>query len=143
MRQDNVVHILDLPKEILLFILKKLDNIDVLYSFLGINNQRLDIIAQEQMFSDALNFAPISQDTYEISSIFGSVLNRFCHDILPRIHRNVNSLIVESVSMECILSAGTYPNLTKLKLCNFNQEIILRYFTSKKLIFSNIRTHQY
>jgi hypothetical protein len=142
MKQDNV-HIFDMPNEILLFILKKLDNMDVLYSFLGINDQRLDIIAQEQIFSDTLNFAPTSQYTNEISSISGSVLDRFCNDILPRIHQNVNSLIVELLSMECILSAGTYPNLTKLKLCNFNQEIILRYFTSKKLIFSNIWTDHY
>jgi hypothetical protein len=142
MKQDNV-HIFDMPNEILLFILKKLDNMDVLYSFLGINDQRLDIIAQEQIFSDTLNFAPTSQYTNEISSISGSVLDRFCNDLLPRIHQNVNSLIVEPLSMECILSAGTYPNLTKLKLCNFNQEIILRYFTSKKLIFSNIWTDHY
>ncbi len=96
MNQHNV-HLLDLPNEILFLILKKLDNVDVLHSLLGINNRQLDIIAQEQIFSNILNFVSISQTADEIS---GSILNRFCIDILPRIHENVKSLILESVSME-------------------------------------------
>ena len=105
MNQHNV-HLLDLPNEILFLILKKLDNVDVLYSLLGINNQRLEIIAQEQIFTNILNFVSISQSTDEISSISDSILDRFCIDILPRIHKNVKSLILESVSMERILRAG-------------------------------------
>jgi hypothetical protein len=114
--------------------LKKLDNIDVLYSLLGINNQRLEIIAQEQMFTNILNFVSVSQSTDEISSIVGSTLERFCVDILPRIHRNVKSLILESISMECILRAANYPNLTELKLFNFKKAILSRYFMGKIFI---------
>ncbi|CAF4683102.1 unnamed protein product, partial [Rotaria sp. Silwood2] len=124
MNQHNV-HLLDLPNEILFLILKKLDNIDVLYSLWDINNQRLHIIAQEQIFTNILNFVSISQSTDEISS---TILNRFCISILPRIHKNVKSLIVDSNSMECILRAGNYPNLTELKLFNFNKAIVSRYF---------------
>ena len=40
MTLDNV-QLFDLPNEILFLILKKLDNTDVLYSLLGINNLRL------------------------------------------------------------------------------------------------------
>ncbi|CAF2850656.1 unnamed protein product [Rotaria sp. Silwood2] len=130
MNQNNI-HLLDLPNEILFLILKKLDNIDVLYSLHGINNQRLDIIAHEQIFSNVLNFVSISQPTDEISLISGSILNRFCNDILPKIHEKVKSLTLDSVSMECILRAGNYPNLTELKLFNFNKIIISRYFISK------------
>jgi hypothetical protein len=115
----------------LFLILKKLENIDVLYSLLGINNQRLDIIAQEQIFSNILNFVSMSQSTDEISSISDSILNQFCISILPRIHRNVKSLILESGSMECILGASHYPNLTELKLFNFNKAIVSRYFMGK------------
>jgi hypothetical protein len=118
MNQHNV-HLLHLPNEILFLILKKLDNIDGLYSLLGINNQRLDIILQQQIFSNILNFVSISQSSDEISSISGSILDRFCISILPRIHENVKSLIVESVSMEHILGAAIYPNLTELKIFNF------------------------
>lgn len=121
-------HILDLPDEILLLILKKLDNIDVLYGLLGINNRRLDVIAQEKIFTDVLNFVSISDLTEEISPISSSVLNQFCNDILPRIHKNVKSLIVDSVSFECILGATTYPNLTQLKIFNFNKAFVSRYF---------------
>ncbi len=130
MNQHNV-HFLDLPNEILFFILKKLENIDVLHSLLGINNQRLYIIAQEQIFNNILNFVSISQSTSEISSISDSILGRFCNSILPKIHKNVKSLILESGSMECILRAGNYPNLTELKLYNFNEAIFSRYFMGK------------
>ncbi|CAF3934677.1 unnamed protein product, partial [Rotaria sp. Silwood1] len=106
---EHNVHLLALPNEILLLTLKKLDNIDVLYSLLGINNQRLDIIAQHQIF------------------------NRFCVDILPRVHQNVKSLIVEFGSLECILRAGNYPNLTELQLFNFNKAVISRCFMDDSL----------
>jgi hypothetical protein len=130
MNQHNI-HLLDLPNEILFLILKKLDNIDVLYSLFDINNQRLRIIAQLQIFSNILNFVHISQLTDEISSISGSALDRFCDDVLPRIHENVKSLILESASMERILRAGIYPNLTELKIFNFNEAIVSRYFIGK------------
>ncbi|CAF3701396.1 unnamed protein product [Rotaria sp. Silwood1] len=132
MNQHNVC-LLDLPNEILFLILKKLDNIDVLYSLLGINNQRLNIIAQEQNFTNILNFVSISQSTDEISSISAAILNRFCIDILPRIHKNVKSLSIESIYLEYILGAGHYPNLTELKLFNLNKEIFLRYLIGDSL----------
>jgi hypothetical protein len=122
------VHLLDLPDEILLIILKKLNNIDVLYSLLNINNERLNILAQEKTFSNTLNFV----STDNISSINLCKLDRFCIDILPRIHYNVKCFILEPISMERILLAADYPNLTELKLFNFKREIALPYFTSKQ-----------
>ncbi len=133
MNQHNA-HLLDLPNEILFLILKNLANVDVLYSLFGINNQRFDIIAQEQIFTNILNFVSTSQSTNEISSISDSILDRFCISILPRIHKNVKSLILESVSMECILRAGNYPNLTELKLFNFTEAIFSHYLMGKILI---------
>ncbi|CAF0957244.1 unnamed protein product [Rotaria sordida] len=140
MNQHNF-HLLDLPNEILFLILRKLDNIDVLYSLLGINNQRVEIIVQRQIFTSTLNFASISQSTDEISSISGSILDRFCIDILPKIHKNVKSLILEPVSMDRILRAGNYPNLSELKLFNFNKAIFSRYFMDDTL-FGNISKEQ-
>ncbi|CAF1418427.1 unnamed protein product [Rotaria sordida] len=102
---------LDLPDEILLIILKKLNNIDVLYSFLNINNQRLNIIAQEKIFTNILNFTSIDN----ISSNDCLKLDRFCTaDLIKR-----------------ILLATNYPNLTKLKIFNFKEEIVLYYFTNE------------
>jgi hypothetical protein len=130
MNQRNV-HLLDLPNEMILLILKKLANVYVLHSFLGINNQRLDIIAEEEVFSNILSFVSISQSTNEITSISDSILERFCISILPRIYHNVKSLSVESSSMKCILGAGLCPNLTTLKLYNFNQTIVPSFFLGK------------
>ncbi|CAF3358699.1 unnamed protein product [Rotaria sp. Silwood2] len=136
---QHKVHLLDLPNEILFFILRKLCNIDVLYSLRDINNQRLEIIAQQQIFTNILNFVCISQSTDEISSISASILDRFCSSILPRIHINVKSLILESVSIERILRVANYPNLTKIKIFNFNKAIVSRYFIDDSLFGHNFK----
>jgi hypothetical protein len=91
MNQRNV-HLLDLPNEMILLILKKLANVYVLHSFLGINNQRLDIIAEEEVFSNILSFVSISQSTNEITSISDSILERFCISILPLLSRSTSNL---------------------------------------------------
>jgi hypothetical protein len=124
MSRSNI-NLLDLPDEILLLILKKLNNIDVLYSFIEVNNSHLNSLAQEKIFSDTLNFV----STDNVSAIDQQKLDRFCKDILTKIHSNVKCFILEPLSMERILLAAEYPNLTELKLFNFTQEV---YFTSKK-----------
>jgi hypothetical protein len=121
------IHLLDLSDEILLIILKKMNNIDVLDALLNINNERLSVLAQEKIFSNILDFASIDNK----SLVHCNKLNRFCIEILPKIHLNVKYFILEPISMERILLAANYPNLTKLKIFNFKQEISLYYFTSK------------
>jgi len=59
MNQSDI-HLLDLPDEILIIILKKLDNIDVLYSLFGVNNERLDRLVDDNVFTNILNFARTS-----------------------------------------------------------------------------------
>ncbi|CAF3378951.1 unnamed protein product [Rotaria socialis] len=132
-------HLLDLPNEILLIILRKLNNIDVLYSLLDINNGRLDIIAQENTFTNVLNF--VHTDNI-------SLIDRFCIYILPRIHHTIKYFILKPVFMERILRAAVYPNLTELKLFNFEQQIASKYFTGLSLrdlpsttFYSSILTH--
>jgi hypothetical protein len=124
------LHLLDLPNEILLNILKKLDNVDVLYSLLGIDNDRVDSLAQQEIFTNTLNF--VSND--HNSLIIDSIVDRFCNHILLRIHSNVKCLIVEPVSMERIFLAAHYPNLSELKLYNFQRETTLRYLTGKQVL---------
>ncbi|CAF3223958.1 unnamed protein product, partial [Rotaria sp. Silwood2] len=106
MNQSNV-NLLDLPNEILIIILKKLDNMDVLYSIMNVGNQRLDNLVLEKAFTKTLNFV-LTTSNDDIFSIDDSILNRFCINILPRIDHNVKSLILESVSMERILLAAGY-----------------------------------
>ena len=134
---QHSVNLVDLPNEILFLILRKLSNVDVLYSLLNINNQRLETIAQQEIFTNILNFVSIPRSNDEIPSISVSMLVRFCASILPRIHTNVKTLIVESGSMESILRAAIYPNLTKLKIYNFNQAIVSRYFMGEFFMLTN------
>jgi hypothetical protein len=129
MNQSNV-RFVDLPNEILFIILKKLDNMDVLYSFLGVDNQRLDMIVQGKTFTETLNFV-LTASLDDILSIADSILNRFCINILPRIGHNIKSLILESESIERVLLAADYPNLAELKLFNFKDKIASCYFTGK------------
>ncbi|CAF4805014.1 unnamed protein product, partial [Rotaria sp. Silwood1] len=134
------INLLDLPDEILLLILKKLNNIDVLYSLIDVNNDHLNSLAQEKTYSHTLNFASIDND----SVIDQEKLDRFCKIILPKIHENVKYFILEPLSMECILLTADYPNLTELKLFNFTEEICLKYFTndsSLRHIFQEKLTH--
>jgi hypothetical protein len=100
--------------------MKKLDNIDVLYSFVDINNDRLNILAQENIFTNTLDFVSPLTDSYSIPD---PILNRFCLHILPRIHHNVKYLVLESSYMERFLLAADYPYLAELKVLNFNQDI--------------------
>ncbi|CAF2853479.1 unnamed protein product, partial [Rotaria sp. Silwood2] len=119
------VHLLDLPNEMLFNILKKLENVDVLYSFFGINNERLEKIIEDEFFFNSLNIALITEN----STIIDSILDRFCDYIFPRIYFNVKCFIVEPEFMERILLATPYPNLTELKLFNFQRDSSLHYFT--------------
>ncbi|CAM4815973.1 unnamed protein product [Rotaria magnacalcarata] len=121
------IHLLDLPDEILLIILKRLNNIDVLYSLLDINNGRLNILAQENTFINTVKFITIDDMC---------LIDRFCSDILPRIHQNVKCFIIDPVFMERILLATTYPNLNKLEIFHFQQQIVLNYFTDESSLQS-------
>ncbi|CAF2701700.1 unnamed protein product [Rotaria sp. Silwood2] len=126
---QSTVTLLDLPIEILHIILKKLDNMDVLYSLLGIDNQRLDTIVLDKTFTKSLNFV-LRTTTDDLMPIIGSMLDRFCIDILPKIDYNVKSLTLHSESMERILAAD-FPNLSELRLYNVNNNTISRYFTNE------------
>ncbi|CAF1342739.1 unnamed protein product [Rotaria magnacalcarata] len=130
MNQFNT-HLLDLSNEILFIILKKLGNVDVLYSLFGIKNQRIDALLEDDVFTNILNFITIS-------SIIDAKLDRFCTYILPKKHNYIRKFILDAAYMERILRAGDYPNLTYLELFKFTQEIVLRNFTT----FRHICQHQ-
>ncbi|CAF4184346.1 unnamed protein product [Rotaria sordida] len=100
---------------------------NILYSLIGIGNKRLENVAQNKIFTNTLSF--VSDDFDNICSLNDSMVDRFCIEILPQIQDNVRCLIIESMNMERILVASNYPNLTELKIFNFNKEIVSRYFT--------------
>ncbi|CAF1183127.1 unnamed protein product [Adineta steineri] len=104
---------------------------DVLYSLFDVDNQRLHMIVKEKTFTNTLTFV-LTTITGHVLSIADSITDRFCINILPNIDYNIKSLILESQSMERILLAANYPNLTELKLYNVNDHIVSRHFTAFK-----------
>ena len=123
------VHLLHLPDEILIIILKKLGNTDVLYSLFGIKNQRIDALVADDVFTSILNFVE--------PSVIDVKLDRFCTSILPQKHHCIRKLILYTRYMERILLTGDYPNPNSLELYNFEQEIVCRYFTGMHFWFSS------
>jgi hypothetical protein len=108
----KTVHLLDLPDEILLIIMKKLGSMNVLYSLLGVN-QRLDQMARTINYAKSLDFS--TKLSYSRLRSINYVNTRFCHEILPQIHHNIISLTFDRlISMTCVLLAGKYPNLSTI-----------------------------
>ncbi|CAF4147029.1 unnamed protein product, partial [Rotaria sordida] len=111
----------DLPDEILLFIFKELNNIEVLYSLMDIN-KRLNKIVHDSTFTSHLSLLRHYPD-HSIYPLTDSMLDRFCSKILPEMHHKIKWIKLESPSMKRILLATNYPNLYGLSLYNLDKEI--------------------
>ena len=119
----------DLPDEILLIILKKLTNVEVLYSLIGVN-KRFNKIVHDSIFTSNLTLIRrLSNDS--IDPLPYPILDRFCLQILPEIHHKIKWLNIESSSMERILLSTNYPNLYGLGLYNIDIEKTKQLFTGK------------
>ncbi|CAF1303127.1 unnamed protein product [Rotaria magnacalcarata] len=105
---------------------------NVLYSLIGV--QGLDLLAQDKIFTNSLNFVLANNDP-----ITEQILNRFCNSILPRIHDNVKCLVLETTIMDRILRAGIYSNLTQLKIFKFQTNIFSRFCTEELLFRHNFK----
>ncbi|CAF1150043.1 unnamed protein product [Rotaria sordida] len=122
----STVNILDLSDEMVLTILNKLNNIDVLYSFIGVN-RKLDRLARDITFTQSIDLATISSNEHD-DSRNESRLDRFCFDIIPRIQDNIECLTLDPLSTDRVLSIGSYSKLHKLTLVNFQLEMASRIF---------------
>jgi hypothetical protein len=123
----NNLNILDLPDEVLLIIFKKLITIDALYSLVNVNKRfdRLVLNALHIRNLDTTNM--VIKSYYDRTfSISNNILSEICQKILPRIHHQLNELIVDQNSMEHILTVN-YPQLDSLSLVNFPNEILFQY----------------
>ncbi len=63
------------------------------------------------------------------------MINQFFPFILPQIHHNIKTLLLEPLSMQQILVACDYPNLDKLIIKSIKPEDFLNYFSGKKHFF--------
>jgi hypothetical protein len=81
------IQLTDIPDEILLLILTKLSNIEVLYSLIGVNI-RLDKIASDPIFTDHLSLLKRSSNGV-INSLDDSLFDRLYSEILPTIRHKI------------------------------------------------------
>ncbi|CAF1526051.1 unnamed protein product [Rotaria sordida] len=131
----NYLSIVDLPNEILLIIFNKLKTVDALYSLVDIN-QRFDRLVFDSLHIRNLDTTSITiKSYYEWNfSIDNNLLSKISEKILPRIHHQLNELIVEQYSMERILFTVNYPQLYSLSLVNFQEEILFQYLTGDSVL---------
>jgi hypothetical protein len=131
--EDLSIKIDTLPDETLIFILRKLSNIEVLHSFIGVN-KRLNRIAHDSIFVNNLTLFERSLNG-SIHPLPYSRLERFFVEILPSIHHRIQWLNLESTPMESILLATDYPSLHGLGLYGIDVEKALSLFTGRSIHF--------
>ncbi|CAF4021254.1 unnamed protein product, partial [Rotaria sordida] len=129
--EHSCVRLDDLPDEILLIIFQKLNNCDVLYSFMGLN-ERLDTILYDKIFTINLSLIKyVHGSSYQ----FNIILDRFSLEILPKINDKIERLSIESSFIKRILLATNYPNLHALDLYEFEPETASTLFRGKIFFF--------
>jgi hypothetical protein len=104
----------DLPDEILSMIFKKLDNCYVLYSFMGLN-QRFDKILNGSICIK--NLTLIKSIDISLYQSTDTILDRFCLEILSKIHDKIEQINIEPSFLDRILLTN-YPNLRTITLYN-------------------------
>ncbi|UJR22254.1 hypothetical protein I4U23_025315 [Adineta vaga] len=132
---DKIACILSLPDELLLAILKKLNNIDALYSLVDIH-EKLDRVVCDANCSRTVDLTTILPHGGLHDSLEDHIINRFQTLILSHIHKYLKSLTVEAVLFQNILHMNNYPNLHMLTLHNLEGEVACRIFTSMLLDLS-------
>ncbi|CAF3203245.1 unnamed protein product, partial [Rotaria sp. Silwood2] len=137
MLTNNEINILDLPDEMLLYILKKLNNIDILYSLVDVN-QRFDRLILNSLYTHDLNFTTNSLMNYK-SKEYNEVLDRICKIILPKIHHQINKLTLGQFSLEHVLCTFNFPKLNSLSLVSFQFEALLPYIVECSILYYLIR----
>ncbi|CAF4173351.1 unnamed protein product [Rotaria socialis] len=131
---NSSIELSDLPNEILMIILKKLFNVEVLYSLIGVN-KRLHAIVYDPIFTNCLTLMRCVSDD-SIDPLPDSILDRLCSQILPEIHHKIKCLNLESSSMKRILLATSYPNLCELGLYDSEIETVLSLITDESSLTS-------
>lgn len=122
------VNIVNLSDEILLYIFKMINNFELLYSIVGIN-QRLDKIACDISITHSLDLTHISLNDRS-NSRTNEILDRFSMEILPQISHKIEFLAVQSSIFHRIFRSHNYPNLCKLTLDNVKLDMASQIFNS-------------
>ncbi len=133
MSNNNKINILDLPDEMLLSIFNKLNNVDILYLLVDVN-QRFDRLALNSLYIHDLDLTINSLLDCK-SKKYYEVLDRICKSILPRIHHKINKLTLGQLSMERVLNTFNFLQLHSLSLVSIQLKRLSIYITG---MFYNI-----
>ena len=87
--EGSLLTLIDLPDEVLLLILKNLDNIEVLYLFIDLN-KRFNKLVHDSIFTNHLTMIRCSSNG-SFDRLDDQILNRFCSQILPSIYHTVRA----------------------------------------------------
>jgi hypothetical protein len=131
-------NLLDLPNEIILIIMKKLDMVDVLYSLVNVT-QRFDHLVFNPTYIRTLDITCLRRELFpdRIYSTDSHVLERICQNIIPRINHQVNELITDQHSIERVLHTADYPQLHSLSLIDIDENFLLNLFQGKLFTFAS------
>ena len=135
--ENSFVQLNDLPDEILMLILKKLNIDQIFYSLSGVNT-RLNTLMHDTIFTSHVKLMRYCSNNF-INPLSETILDRFCTEILPTIHHKIQWLDVESTCMERVLHCKAYPNLYRLGLYNLEKENAEHLFKSKIFYFNCLR----
>ena len=133
--QRSHPNLLDLPNEILLIILNKLDMVDVFYSLVGVSG-RLDQLVFHPSYIRHVNMTSIDMRSMftHAFSIENQVLERICKNVLPRMrHQSITEVTVEQGAMDHLLQTINYSQICALSLFNCSEQAIRSYLTGKWL----------
>jgi hypothetical protein len=133
------MNLFDLPDEILLFILKKLNVVDVLFRLSGLHS-RFDQLLFDRVYVRELDFTIKSWDD-SISPMDDLVIDRVCEKILPHINDKIMKLTLEPNATERILRAVDYPKLSSLSLMNFSKKTLIQHLTGDDNHFFEINKY--
>lgn len=147
--EHTLIELGNFPNEILLVILKKLKNIEVLNFVIDVY-KRLNRIGGDRTFTSHLSLIICSSNNSLYRPLPEPMLNRFCSQISPEIHDKINLLDLESAFMQRIL-VTKYPNLNRLGLYGIDVAVVSNsktWFDSNEFsniqlfnIFQNLRSH--
>ena len=127
---SSIVGMMDLPDEIIIRIWNNLNNVDVLYSLVGVN-KRLNRLVRDPLYTRSIQLTQIDSQTNKYCSLPDSIIDRYCSHILPHIHQCIECLVLEPFSMERILHSGHYPRLRKLILTKIGADFVIRHLNGK------------
>ena len=127
------MNIINLPDEMLLTIFERMNMVDVFYSLMDVNLRFHRLVLDHLCVSEMnLTNSTLLDDTSPIAS---QLVNRMCEEILTRSHRKIIKLIVQPMTMKCVLLPVNYSQLRSLVLLNFELKSLSQYLTG---IFFNL-----